>query len=135
APALLRASRVPSARSVRRKAWGSPVVAASRPSGRDRRTGTRLQVAPEAVRAGDVRAERGLKLFQLRLKLAMLTPHSPSPRRGNGWGEGVPPVATVAPPHPALRADLSPWESKGGQLPLFSPHSEKFLTKRAVSRS
>src|SRR5690606_9854709 len=32
---------------------------------------------------------------------------SPSPRWGEGRGEGVPPVAAVVAPHPALRADLS----------------------------
>src|SRR5690606_17108413 len=36
--------------------------------------------------------------------------NSPSPRWGEGRGEGVPPVADVVTPHPALWADLSPWE-------------------------
>src|SRR5690606_34300187 len=31
----------------------------------------------------------------------------PSPRRGEGQGEGVPTIADVITPHPALRADLS----------------------------
>src|SRR5690606_18539718 len=46
-----------------------------------------------------------IESFRLWPKPCRLT-QSPSPQ----WGEGVPPVAAVATPHPALRAALSLWE-------------------------
>ena len=33
---------------------------------------------------------------------------APSPRGGEGWGEGLPNALSLHSPHPALRADLSP---------------------------
>src|SRR5437879_6816162 len=39
--------------------------------------------------------------------------------RGEGWGEGLPPRIRLAesPPHPALRADLSPQAGRGEKRP------------------